>query len=78
MELGNDRLSFVNGYGDICGKLILLVGFVGHLRDHIITYAQSLDVNLTIFIGHKVLAESIAGDIRALHAEGETLQYAVI
>lgn len=78
MELGNDRLSLVNGYGDICGKLILLVGFVGHLRDHIIADAQALNVDLTLFIGHKVLAESIAGDIRALHAEGEALQHAVI
>ena len=78
MELGNDRLSFVNGYGDICGKLILLVGFVGHLGDHIIADAQPLDVDLTLLIGHKVLAESIAGDIRALHTEGKALQHAVI
>lgn len=78
MELGNDRLSFVNGYGDICGKLILFVGFVGHLRDHIIADAQPLDVDLTLLIGHKVLAEGIAGDIRALHAEGKALQHAVI
>lgn len=78
MELGNDRLSLVNGYGDICGKLILLVGFVGHLRDHIIADAQPLDVDLTLLIGHKVLAEGIAGDIRALHAEGKALQHAVI
>ena len=78
MELGNDRLSFVNGYGDICGKRILLVGFVGHLGDHIIADAQPLDVDLTLLIGHKVLAESIAGDIRALHAEGKALQHAVI
>ena len=78
MELGNDRLSFVNGYGDICGKLILLVGFVGHLGDHIIADAQPLDVDLTLLIGHKVLAEGIAGDIRALHAEGKALQHAVI
>ena len=28
IELGNDRLSLVNGYGDICGKLILLVGLL--------------------------------------------------
>ena len=78
MELGNDRLSFVNGYGDICGKLILFVGFVGHLGDHIIADAQPLDVDLTLLIGHKVLAEGIAGDIRALHAEGKALQHAVI
>ena len=30
MELGNDRLSFVNGYGDICGKLILCNGSAAH------------------------------------------------
>ena len=40
MELGNDRLSLVNGYGDICGKPILFVGFVGHLGDHIISDAR--------------------------------------
>ena len=68
----------MNGYGDICGKLILFVGFVGHLGDHIIAAAQPLDADLTIFIGHKVLAEGIAGDIRALNAEGKALQHAVI
>ena len=68
----------MNGYGDICGKLILFVGFVGHLGDHIITDAQPLNVNLALLIGHKVLAEGIAGDIRALHAEGKALQHAVI
>lgn len=56
MELSNDRLSFVNGYGDICGELMLLVGFVGHLGDCIIADAQTADMDLTIFIGRKVLA----------------------
>lgn len=78
MELGNDHLSFVNGYSDICGKLILFVGFVGHLGDHIIADAQAINVDLPLFVGHKVLAEGIAGDIRALHAEGKALQHAVI
>ena len=35
-------------------------------------------MDLALFIGHEVLAEGIAGDIRALHAEGEALQHAVI
>lgn len=78
MELGNDRLSLVNGYGDICGKLILFVGFVEHLGDHIIADAQAINVDLPLFVGHKVLAEGIAGDIRALHTEGKALQHAVI
>ena len=33
---------------------------------------------MTLFVGHKVLAEGIAGDIRALHAEGEALQHTVL
>ena len=35
-------------------------------------------MDLTLLIGHKVLAEGIAGDIRALHTEGKALQHAVI
>ena len=35
-------------------------------------------MDLPLFVGHKVLAEGIAGDIRALNAEGKALQHAVI
>ena len=63
--------------GYIIRQDVLLVSLVGYLGDYVVTDTEALDMDLTVFIGHIFLAESIAGNISAFHTESEPFQNAI-
>jgi hypothetical protein len=78
MEFRDNCFLRVNRDGHIIGEHICLCRIVRYLRDHIVADTKSVNIDLSVFIGYIGPGEGVAGNIRALHFEGEALKLTVL
>ena len=78
MKFRNNGFLGVNRDGYIVGEHIRFSRVVCNLGNHIIADTQTIDIDLTVFIGHIGFGEGIAGNIRTFNAEGEALKLGVL